>query len=84
MSDLTASQCGCNNGTSSISDNGGFGSWIWILLILCCCGGCGNNNGFNLANTFGGNDGNSCCSWIWILLLLSCCCGNNGGCGCNN
>ena len=83
MSDLTATNCGCNNsnGTSNAS-NGFFGGncgWL-ILLLLFCGGGCGNNGTSLLSN-----DGNSCCEWIIWLLILSCICGGNGnnnGCGC--
>jgi len=85
MSDLQASNCGCNQPTNC--DNGcgfgGFGNWIWILLLLCCCG----NGGFNFGCGCGGNScGNSCgigfgCDFIWILILL-CCCGNGNSCFC--
>ena len=92
MSDLTASNCGCDNDNRCGCNNNVFGgnsnSWIWIILLLSCCGGCGN--GF-----FGGNNncgcgcgcgtdtisnfgGNSC---IWIIILLFFCGGgNNNGC----
>ena len=52
MSDLTATNCGCNNVTS----NNGCGSWIWILILLCCCGGnngCGCDNGCGCGGGFG-------------------------------
>jgi len=89
MSDLQASNCGCNQPTNC--DNGcgfgGFGNWIWILLLLCCCGNGNGNGGCGISNFGGGcgcGESNGCGSWIWILLLL-CCCGNgNGGCGCGN
>lgn len=74
MSDLTASNCGCDN---QCGNNGG--SWIWILILLCCCGGngggCGGFGG-GCGGSCGGNGG--CDSIIWILILL-CCCGGNGG-----
>jgi hypothetical protein len=78
MSELSASQCGCNNPQQS-SGNGCSGL-IWIILLLCICqngdeGGCG-------LSTFGGGGGdnnNSCCGLIILLLLLSCCCGNGNG-----
>ena len=73
MSDLTATNCGCNNNNS----RGIFGgnSWLWILLILFCLGndddGCGSGrSGFGLFN----NDGNSSCcnTLVWLLILSSC------------
>ena len=45
MSDLTASNCGCNdsyNGINTASNNGGCSSWIWILILLYFL----NGNGF--------------------------------------
>ncbi|MBE5862334.1 MAG: chorion class high-cysteine HCB protein 13 [Lachnospiraceae bacterium] len=80
MSDLSATNCGCNNGYNN-SCNGN--NWIWILLLLSCCGG--NGNGLLGTNSGCGCNGNnnSCCDWIiWILLLSTFCGGNNGGCGC--
>ena len=62
MSDLAATNCGCECGNG---DNG-CGSLIWILLLLCCCGG---NNGSFLSNGSG-------CDNILPLLLILCCCGN--------
>jgi hypothetical protein len=67
MSDLAATNCGCDNSNSC-------SSIIWILLLLSCCG----NGGTSL---FNGN-GNGCDS-IWIILLILCCCGNGNGCGSN-
>lgn len=85
MSDVAATNCGCdNNGCgNSISNGGGFGgnSILWIIILLCFCGnGCGNNG---CGNGFGGDN---CC--ILIVLLLLCGCGNgngygNNGCGCS-
>ena len=66
MSDLAATNCGCECGNG---DNG-CGSLIWILLLLCCCGG---NNGSFLSNGSG-------CDNILPLLLILCCCGNGNGC----
>lgn len=76
----------CLNGTAGSmpvapygGGNGcGFGSWIWILLILFyssgfagnCCG-CGNNCGCGCGNNCGCGCGNNC----------GCGCGNNCGCG---
>ena len=81
MSDLTATNCGCNNNCG----NGMMGgSCIWIIILLIFCGGCGNGNGI-----LGGNNGcgcdnnNSCCDWLIWILLIFCFCGNNN-CGCNN
>lgn len=71
MSDLAATNCGCNEGN-------GCCSIIWILLLLSCF--CGNgNSGF-----FGGNGGCGDNSCIWIILLLFCCGGFGDGCGFNN
>ena len=67
MSDLAATNCGCN-------DNGcGCSSIIWIILLLSCCGG---NSGFG-GNGCGNDCGNNSC--IWIILLLLCCGGNGFG-----
>ncbi len=73
MSDLAATNCGCNDGGNSCS------SIIWIIILLSLCGGCGNNgSGFNFSNNgCGGNDG---CGCLWIILLLLFC---GGGCGGN-
>ena len=77
MSDLAATNCGCEGGINSCS-------LIWIILLLNCL--CGGNNGTNSIANLGGGD--SCC-WIIILLLLCGGCGgngitggNNGNCGC--
>ena len=77
MSDLTATNCGCNDScgcANTQSNGGGCGSWIWILLLLCCCNGNGGNNcgcGCGNGNSlFGGNGGG--CEWIIWILLLSC------------
>ena len=69
MSDLAATNCGCNDGGCN-------NSIIWIILLLSCCGGCGNNGSF-LSGNGCGND-----SCLWIILLLLCCggCGGNGIC----
>lgn len=73
MSDLSATNCGCNNGGSRSSN--GFSNIIWIILLLSFCGGCGNNgNGISL---FGGDNNSGCENLILLLLVLSCCCGNN-------
>ena len=72
MSDLTATNCGCNNSCGNNNcGNGIFGnSCIWIILLLFCGGGCGNNNGCGLLGNNNGCGGNDCCEWlIWILLL---------------
>ena len=71
MSDLTASQCGCNS-----NDNGCCNSLIWIILLSCICG---NNNGNGCScgmgsNFLGGGCGDN--GIIWIILLLCCCCNN--------
>jgi len=59
MSDLAATNCGCNNGLAG-------NNIIFIILILCCCGG---NNGI-----LGGND-NCGCDTVVLLVLILCCCG---------
>ena len=74
MSDLSATQCGCNNGTSNTSFFGnGCSSLIWLILLLSICGnnddGCGN--GIGLFNNNG--NGCGCSSLIWLILILSCC-----------
>ncbi len=83
MSDLTAANCGCNNGNGYNNTGlfGGNNSCIWIILLLLFCGGNGNGCGCGGNGLFGTRDGNgsSCCEWIILLLLLSSCCG-----GCNN
>ncbi|MCU6761155.1 Uncharacterised protein [uncultured Roseburia sp.] len=66
MSDLAATNCGCDCG-----DNNGCGNLIWLFLILSCCGG--NNGSF-----FNGSG----CDNILPLLLILCCCGGNGGSFC--
>ena len=93
MSDLTATNCGCNDscGCASAQNNNGFSGCTWIILLLLFCGG---NNGIGLFNNngCGCNNGNNSCEWIiWILLLSSFCGCNNGiglfnnnGCGCNS
>jgi hypothetical protein len=67
MSDLAATNCGCDSSNSC-------SSLIWILLLLSCCG----NGGTSLFN--GNGCGNGCDS-IWIILLILCCCGNGNGNG---
>lgn len=63
MSDLTASQCGCNS-----NEGGCCNSIIWILLLSCICG---NNNG--CGDSFFGGCGCGDNNFIWIILLLCCC-----------
>lgn len=75
MSDLTATNCGCNNGC-----NNGFGgceSIIWLIILLSCCGG---NGWGNFGSGCGCGDNNGCNNILWILILLCCCGGNNCGC----
>ena len=88
MSDITATNCGCDNGCNNGCTNGcnngcngtglfnlwgGNGSCSCILWVLILLACCGNNDGCGC-----GND-NSCCL---ILLILLCCggCGNGNGC----
>lgn len=97
MSDLTATNCGCNDSCGCAQNNNGWGgcnSWIWIILLLSCCNGGGffGNNGCGCNNNCGCNNdcgcgnglfgGNSSCSWLIWILLISCFCGGNNGCGC--
>ena len=54
MSDLTATNCGCNNNNSR-GIFGGNNTWLWILLLIFCVGndddGCGSGrSGFGLFN----------------------------------
>lgn len=84
MSDLTATNCGCANNSCGCANNSGFGSCIWIILLLFCYGGNGCGNG--CGNGIMGGNNNDCCEWLIWILLLSCFCGNgNGnGCGCGS
>ena len=64
MSDLTATNCGCNNGCNNNCNNGLMGgSCIWIILLLVFCGGCGNGMGGILGgnNCDCDNNNNGCC-----------------------
>ncbi len=81
MSDLAATNCGCEGINSC--------SLIWIILLLNCF--CGGNNGTSFLNGNGGGCGNDSCLIILLLLLCGGCGGNgnngsffnNGnGCGC--
>ena len=85
MSDLTATNCGCNNRCGCNTGLFG-GSCIWIILLLFCCGGNGNGLFGGCGNDCDNGCGNNnCCEWIIWILLISCFCGNNNnGCGCNN
>lgn len=71
MSELTASNCGCNGNEGRSGNN----NLIWIILLLAFCNG---NNGIGLFNNDGWGNNSSCDLLIWIL-LISCFCG-----GCNN
>ena len=81
MSDLAATNCGCDNGCGCGNNGCGLSlgnnsccSILWIIILLCLCG----NNGWGCNNGCGCG-GDSC--WIIIVLLLLC--GNDGcGCGC--
>ena len=68
MSDLTATQCGCNRPEPS----NGCGSFMWIIILLFLCNGNGGECG--IGNLCGGENG---CECIIIILLLLCCCGGN-------
>ncbi|MBW6409165.1 hypothetical protein [Clostridium weizhouense] len=72
---------GC--GVSPAFGGCGFGSWIWILLILFY-GGCGRNS---FLGTGGYNNGyNNCCSCCCKKKDDCCCCSrnNNGTGGCSS
>lgn len=71
MSDLTATQCGCNRADSG----NGCNSIIWIILLLCLCNGNGNDCGSN--GILGGCGSDNGCECIIIILLLLSCCGGN-------
>ena len=71
MSDLSATNCGCDCGREV--DSCGNNSCIWIILLLLFCGGCGNGR-----NSWGNNGCDNSC--LWIIILLFCC----GGCGGNS
>ena len=76
MSDLSATNCGCNGG-SGREGNNGCSNLIWLLILLSLFNnndGCGSGRGgFGLFNN---NGDNGCCNLIIWLLLLSTCCGN--------
>ena len=89
MSDLAATncgceeRCGCGNGYGNSCGNNGWGLTngnscnciLWIIILMCCCGNNGCGNGCSCSNS-----GDNC--WLIIVLLLLCGgCGNNG-CGC--
>ena len=73
MSDLVATNCGCQQERTGCGNN----SIIWILLLLCFCGNNTGGSGLFNMGTGGCGCGDNNCMWI-ILLLLFC----NGGCGC--
>lgn len=86
MSDLAATNCGCDDRCGCGQDDGcgcgglmnGFGGGsscsciLWIIILLSFCGN--GNSGF-----FGGHNGCGCAdnSCLLIIILLLCC----GGCG---
>ena len=80
MSDLAATNCGCE-------DRGGCGCGCANNSGCGCDNSCGCNNGCGCNSGWGLSGGNnSCCNILWIIILM-CCCGNNGygnGCGCGN
>lgn len=85
MSDLTATNCGCNDtcGRSGNNHNNcGFGgnSCIWIILLLFLCNGNGCDNGCGCGSFGMMGGGNNCCSILIWILLISCFCGNGFGC----
>lgn len=77
MSDLSASQCGCNERPSCNHDNG-CGGILWIIILLCLCNGNGGG-GMGCGGCGGGCDhdcGNNGCEGIIFLILILSCCGN--------
>lgn len=85
MSDLTATNCGCNN-SCGCNNNGGIlgggNSCIWIILLLVFCGGCGNGMNGILGghNDCDCDNNNGCCDMLIWIILIFCFCGNNKGC----
>lgn len=80
MSDLTASNCGCNTcGNNGFFGRNGCEGLIFLILIFSCFGG---GSGFGFRNDC---DNNNCCNLIWLILIF-CCFGNGfsgfNGCGC--
>lgn len=70
MSDLTATQCGCQR-----SDNqNGCGGILWIIILFALCGCNGNDSGCG-SGLFGGGGSDCGCESILILILLLSCCG---------
>ena len=53
MSDLSATNCGCNGNGTAVANNNGGNSCLWIILLLIFCGGCGCNG--NGASTLSNN-----------------------------
>ncbi|MCI7181512.1 MAG: chorion class high-cysteine HCB protein 13 [Schaedlerella sp.] len=78
MSDLSATNCGCENNCEGFFNGCGNNSCLWIILLLIFCGG--NGYGFNdrCGGDCNGRFGNNSC--LWIILILIFCSGN--GCGC--
>lgn len=83
MSDITATNCGCErdcgcnggcNGFNLFNTNGSC-DILWLIILLSLFNNCGCSNG---CNGFGnGCSGDNGCFIILILLIL-------GGCGCGN
>ena len=81
MSDLTATNCGCNDAQNANFFGNNSCNLIWLILLLSLFNngndGCGcNGGGFGLFNN-NGRSGNNSCSWLIWILLISCFCGNN-------
>ena len=100
--DSMTDTCGCGSsfggqgngcfpgGCGQVSNGCGFGSWIWILLILFYCG-CGKNSMFGRGNNCcekkdecccnRGNAGSgilgNCSSFLFLLVILFLCNSNN-------
>ena len=77
MSDLTATNCGCNNVSTNSCGCGN--NLIWIILLLSLFnnnGDCGCGNGISLFGGNGNGCGNNSCEWLIWILLISCFCGN--------
>ncbi|MDD3615898.1 MAG: hypothetical protein PHC41_06680 [Lachnospiraceae bacterium] len=85
MSDLAATNCGCDcddrcSGGNSLFGGGdsGCSCIVWILLLSCLCGNGGGLFGGNSCGSSCGCNSGSDNNFIWIILLLACC---GGSCG---
>lgn len=87
MSDLSSTNCGCNNGFGGPLSNafGNGNNCLWLIILLFLCGGSCSNQKNGCGNGLLGNMGGDCVEWIIIILLLTNCCGNSkNNCGCKS